>query len=52
MVTQMMIKALCLYLDLGQTFPVKAPEKKDRFKGLFTSEECSLCNRGFFLQEP
>lgn len=53
MVTKMMIKGLCLYLDLGQTFPAKAPEKKGRFKSLFTSEECSLCNNeGFFSSRP
>lgn len=53
MVTKMMIKGLCSYLDLGQMFPAKASEKKGRFKSLFTSEECSLCNNeGFFLQDP
>lgn len=34
-------------------FPVKAPEKEDRFKGLLASEECSLCKKkrfGFFFK--
>lgn len=35
MVTQMMIKGICLYLDLRQMFPVKAPKQKDRFKSSY-----------------
>lgn len=35
--SQMMIKGICLYLDLGQTFPVKAPEHEDRFKSSYTA---------------
>lgn len=51
MATQTMIKELCLYLDLSKTFLVKALEKKDLFKILFTSEECLLCHKeGLFFK--